>query len=548
MKKILSAILALALMLQPFTAGATDLTQAFTDLLGPGTAASASAPGRFSSASRTGVTLGGFEMRTPRASVPTLLSASAPRISAGCNGISAHFGGFSFISGTDFTKLMEQIASGAALGFVASLVMKSLCPMCEAVVQELKSAAQAAARLAKDACNVGEQFARAYFSGSDSQGSAANACEKVTADSGAASDTLESAKDLCLNLKAASKSLNEWADSAGVDKADVNGEHGLGNVTWHRLKQLEGPGGGAESLGRKLMLINMMGAEISVADGERVGCDARDGTPIEVGVPGPDGKVRERAYCPPMTDPKTLVGYYMCGARPGALPTPATSARVVKYCSTYADGSSGASAGVNANKLWTCEDEDKCYYLKASDASTTITGEGILVQINKLLTEAVTRVRTGNQGFTDATGRKIIALVDAAPYPLYQAINAAAVYPAAGTEIIDAMSVAVAEQFAHAMLNETLRVAGRGGATGTISREQASAILDFLGKLRSQSEASMALLGNQFAVQQGLTEQIRTINNTIQRQVLSEDMLSSGNVSQALNRALAPNGASATAP
>lgn len=532
MKKLISGLLALALLLQPFTAGAVDLDEAFSNLLGPGTAVTASAPGRFSSASRTGATLGGFEVRVPRYSVPTLLNATAPSIKAGCNGISAHFGGFSFISGSEFTELMEKIASGAATGFVASLVMKSLCPMCEAVVQELKSAAQAAARLAKDGCALGEQFARAYFGGEDDRGNGMATCEQVSAESGGSGDTLSTGAKLCQTLRQASQTLNEWA---GEDKDKLSGELGFGNLTWARLKALGGEATSGETYDRNLLLINLMGAQMAVKDGEDVKCDLAGGGTKTIG--GEEGQ--ESDYCAPMTDWKTMASLFMCGM-PNSLPAD-VSPRVKRYCDNLMAGSA-AGAG-QPIELWTCDDSDTCPYLRRAPASDVIRGVGMMVHVNKLLVRAANLVREAKPGaFADAEGREILALVDAVPYPLYQAINAAAVYPAAGVDIIDSMSILVGEQFAHAYLNEMLRVGGRGASGMRISEKQADAITQFMAALRHQAESNRTVLAGEFAIQQGLTEQIRIINNTIQRSVMNDEMLSAGHAAQALNRSLTPTG------
>ena len=542
MKRFFSALLALAMLLQPFAAQAVDLDEAFSDLVGPGTTMTASGPGRFSSSSRTGVTLGSFEMRVPRSSTPVLLNASAPKIDAGCNGISAHFGGFSFISGTEFTNLIKQIASGAAMGFVTSLVMKSLCPMCEAVVQELKSAAQAAARLSKDSCAIGEQFGRDLLSSSSPYGSGLNTCAKITASAGTSNDWLESsASSLCDTIQNATKTLNEWAQTPSGPEGAAPGLKGAqclsggGNETWRNLSAFDSASGTSTDSKRKLMLINLMGAYMNTGGEDiKVSCAGPDGTPREL-------KPNETAmFCPPMTDVKTLVSLYMCGA-PGAN-LGETSAAVKDYCGKLIPKN---ASGV---KLWTCDNEETCNNLVAENASELVVGTGLLVNISELLRDAVQRVRDGDTGFTDAQGKRILALVDAAPFPLYQAINAAAVYPVATEGIIDSMTVAIAEQFAHAILDETLRVAGRAGSGACINREQANNILTFLANLRNEHKQNMDLIGQNLIIQKAISEQIRAINTAISREVLTEDMLASGQVTQAINRALSPSGATLQTP
>lgn len=562
-KKILSLVMAGVLAVQPLLATASDLDQAFQSLVGPGSAATVNDPGRFSSAARSGVMLGGFEMRVPRnANAPTLLSATPPRINAGCNGISAHFGGFSFISGEEFTNLLKQIASGAALGFVASLVMKSLCPMCEAVVQELKSAAQAAARLAKDSCSIGEEFGRAFMDGMSSQGSGLNTCDKITTAAGASSDSLDSAASLCSTLTQAARTMNEWADRypAGdgstpggqneASRAAFECSQGLGNVTWNRLTSMDSEGifgsVGDDANVRRLMLMNLMGADLRVSgDHDRVGCEAVAGGPPVV-----LSESKEQHYCKPPLDTRTITGIFMCGA-PGAGGVPATTTRrVQEYCATFAAGAVGGGAA-GETQVWTCDGGfTACPYLRLVPAREVFRGTGFLHRINALLHEASRRVRDSDPaGFNDDVGRQIIALVNAAPYPLYQAINAAAVYPAAANDLLDAMSVLVAEQFTHALFEEMLRLQGRTSNENTcITRPQATEILDFISSLRTQNANRLALIAQNFTVQEGMAEQIRHINLAVQRQVLSNDLLATGQLSDSLNRALSPTGASTPVP
>jgi len=559
-KKIISFLLAAALLLQPFGAVAADLDGAFTALLGDGSAVSTNAPGKFSSGARTGLSGGGFEMRVPRADVaPVLFSATPPKINAGCNGISAHFGGFSFISGTEFTDLLKKIGSGAAMGFVASLVMKSLCPMCEAVIQELKAAAQMAAKLAKDACSIGESYGRAFMGGESNQGNQENTCARMLSDSGGASDTQESSWSLCRTLVDANKSMSEWDAKASDGQGGVSGAQtanskaefqcsvGNGNLTWARLTSMdkEGTFGSIsdDANVRKVMLMNLMGADLHHSG------DFPDG--VGCGDVMLDAK-KTQHFCTSKLDTRTLTGIFMCGANlgwtGGAAGAETYTGRIQRYCNTFLPGSDKASAG--PVQLWTCDKGDftACPYLKLADASTVFTGRGFLLQVNELLREAVKRVRDGELGFSDETGQRIVKLVNAAPYPLYQAINAAAVYPAAADDLLDAMSVLVAEQFTHALFEEMLRLEGRSTGTTCITPQQATEILNFIGALRLQNENRTKLMGQNLAVQEAITEQIRQVNQAIQRQVMSTDLLATGKLSQALNGALSPTGSRATAP
>lgn len=558
-KKIACFLLALVTAAQPMVASAADLDSAFSNLMGTGGAVSINSPGRFQSAARGGFSAGGLEMRVPRGnSVPQLLTASAPRISAGCNGISAHFGGFSFISGQEFANLLKQIASGAALGFVSSLVMKTLCPACEAVVQELKTAAQKAAELAKNSCELGKQWGEKFASSISSSVDMPSVCSTTSADNGGSSDTLSAYGSACKTLQSAYSSLKDFNSGANTTTPEGKKQTealecpiGAGNKTWRLLTGLDEKGGlgglSEEANLRKLLVINLLGAEMEYSGSYTVGCDTGAGGAWEASEEQAMGK--NKNFCTPPADMRMYTGLFLCGAAPATLDGLSPAAK--RYCQDYW----GAAGPAQPLQLWTCtagkgstqEDFRNCPYLMRTDASNVVRGQGFFIRINKLLLSAVERVRTG-VGYEDAEGQQIIALIQIAPYPLFQAINAAAVYPGAATELLDTMSVLVAEQYTHAVLDEMLRMEGRSSGGTCMTQTQATRVLDFISHLRTQNQSRLQMIGQHMAVQDGLTEQIRQINLTIQKQVMSEDLLATGKLSESLNRALTPTNAGASAP
>ncbi len=67
-------------------------------------------------------------------------------------------------------------------------------------------------------------------------------------------------------------------------------------------------------------------------------------------------------------------------------------------------------------------------------------------------------------------------------------------------------------------------------------------MLDFISAFRAENSARLALIGQTFASQQGITRQIAEINMAIQQQTMSTDLLGAGQVSEAINRAVTPMG------
>lgn len=564
-KKLITFTLAAVMTLQPFAANATDLNAAFGNLLSPGGTVSVNEPGRYQSGARNSFIAGGLEMRVPKSSnAGQMFSVTPPRITAGCNGISAHFGGFSFISGAEFEQMLKSIASGAALGFVSMMVMKTLCPPCEAVVQFLKTAAQQAARLSKDSCKWGQDMAAKWMAGESSQSNTMQVCGTSLASSGSGSDYLklmESIDGACNSMTKAVDALvgeNPAAASNPASAAKLQCDIGVGNVTWQRLRAFDVSGAGGAGGGtvaetgyrRKLLLLNMLGTELnqggSAGTATASSCEVDDaGTKLS---PSEENKT---VFCPPKLRPADVVGLFLCGNPDAAgAPTGSQSERVNEYCSTFYTAASTVAAGsfgrLTANKVYQCSDDKAlCNTLTLTDTSAIAQGEGFLVQINKTLLKGVELVRTNQEMTPD-----VLRLMQVAPYPLYQAINAAAVYPSAAADLIDAMSILVAEQTTVAFLDDALRLEGRttGGKATCLTQAQATTILDAVGSMRSANRARLQQIAQNISTQEMLSEQIRSVNLAIQRQVMSQDMLASGQFGQAVGKALSQNVSKGTTP
>ncbi len=558
LKKLFTIFLALLIGVQPLAANAADLGGAFSSLLGSGSTATANGPGRYQSGARNSFTAGGLEVRVPRgANNPSLFSVTPPRIIAGCNGISATFGGFSFITGQEFQMMLKQIASGATLGFVAMLTLKTLCPQCEAVVQFLKTAAQAAAKLSRDSCAMGEQLAATMMKEWGMGGSAGDSqsvCGTTISSTNGSKDFLESINGACNSITKAVDALikdspkspecqaNPTGDKCKAEERAIMCKVGSGNVTWQRLAAFD-QGGVADSdanYKRRLLLMNLMGAQLAAGEkeGTSVGCETDGGDPKIV------DNVNKADYCVPKLEPRQTLGLFMCGAplagnavysEDGAVP-----AQVTKYCSYYYNdmGSSPGAGSVSKTKIYVCDRNDrvKCSYLKLTEAGDLFQGEGFLVSIHRLLRKGVEAVRKN-----EPMPANVIQLMQVAPVPLYQAINAAAVYPAAADELMDSLAALVAEQFAIALFDESLRMGGRSSANTCLNQESASRILATVAEMSARAGERTKTIGQNMAAQQLLNEQIRQINLTIQRQVLNQDLLANGQFSQSLNKALAPS-------
>ena len=84
-----------------------------------------------------GGTLGSMNVRTPIKNW-TIVSFTPPNFKAGCGGIDAHFGSFSFISTDNIKELMRSIISNA-MGYAIQLALENVCKSCSDVLGKFQS-------------------------------------------------------------------------------------------------------------------------------------------------------------------------------------------------------------------------------------------------------------------------------------------------------------------------------------------------------------------------------------------------------------------------
>lgn len=590
-KKLFSFVLAFVVAVQPLQAHAGDLGQALSNVMGPGSAATASAPGRYTAGARNVFVGGGVEMRFPRSNV-TLFSIAPPSYSAGCQGISAHFGGISFISGKEIEALVRNIAQGAP-GMVINMVIKALCPMCEAVLQNMQKLAQFAAKANMDSCRVAGNLAtmlqdKVFPTDPNGEQAVAGACGLKVSSVNKDSEWGKANATVCNSLKGSVETLKKhWAeieDGMYGSKGDSPGAPGtkqgtaadqcatgIGNCTWLVLTEMyparDNGSISDENIQARLLLMNLMGATL-VGPGATCGGAAAE-TPLA------NPKNINTVTCLPKLDAHTAVGLFMCGVpAEGTSPSAFQKTDIWKeYCRGMFSRMPGAQASAPAAPaapgapsapatpapaptanpvddirglaLMDCalvtggketNAYAKCETLKQSTVADMklVQGPGFLFQVQDLLREAVSRVRNNQPMGKDEKGQRIIKLVNMAPYPLYQAINAAAVYPEAGEDLIDSLSLLVADHMAYAYFQQLITKSTDYGPL-TISPKNVNKILDGMQALRMQADLNKSRMGKTMASQQLVMEEIRKVNVVIQQSVMSEQMLNMQKYANTIN-------------
>lgn len=558
-KRLFIAFLTSLLVAQPMVAAAADLNSIFSSLSTGGSTTSVNKPGFYQSGARNVLSGGGLDVRVPYSrKVPDIITLNPPKVVAGCGGVSAYFGGVSFISGKEFEQLLKTIASGAANGFVAHLVLKTLCPACESVAQLMQRLNQAASEMAKKSCEWGAQAADAVKDNMPVEVGNVT-CSSMASTLGFSSDYASAADKLCTSAKDSTKNINKYlsppdpADCSAKAteqsrKACADRTAGLaklkaGNATWNVASAvLRLPSATGEGEVQATLLMNLVGTTISGA-----GADCGDGSPpSEDGVP---------LTCTKTLSAERLTYLMMCGTNYNASTDPGSTA-AKRYCTEFADQAKAAAAQQgNNDKIYVCQTGpavDALSYpcmrmVQVPIGSATIggdpvlKGEGVLLQTGKLLTEAVRRVSADEpiyKGPGDAKGEQILMLVQAAPYPLYQAINAAAVYPSAAENMLQTMALLIAQSTVYQYLDQFLALSTASAALpgGAQSVEKIDRAIE---SIRVSAAAANKTVANNLIINSQLTEQIRQLNVAIQRSVMSGEVLGANKMAETIGASIA---------
>lgn len=560
-KKIAAWLVMSIVLMNPLLAYANsfDVGSAFSRLTGKGANMSVNSPGYYQAGARNVFVGGGVEIRVPNTSItpPNLITITPPRITAGCNGISAHMGGFSFISGEEFEALLKSIASGVAMGFVSMIALNWLCPPCADVVKFLQGLAQKAAELAKNSCQIGQNLAKSLMSswsgGSSGSGSGEmqNVCGAEVAKSGMFSDFLSGVGKGCKSVKDALDKLSATDDKTCADKglsgqacsdykAAKQCERGEGNVTWRRLAFLDTgdiaspipTDAGSNAYYRKLMYMNLLGVVLAPSSsGTQPTCEAVDGSSKTVTA---DASQSSPVMCPrTIVDGRQMMVMLMCGS--GNNGVYSSNPEVQSYCTETMKAAGGVAAEA---KVYYCQDKETCNNVKVGTFSDVFNNgkyTGLLEDTLNTLQKGVAAVRSNT-----AMPQEVIKLMQVAPYPLYQAINSAAVYPATASDLLNGIGTMVAEQTAVSILNQGLRQNASGSSKpNCVTPEQAQQIFEQIGSIRAFQRERTTLMAQSLTAQNLLSEQIRQINTAIQREVLSADQLSNATLANGLNKAQA---------
>lgn len=243
----LAAALALAWPAGGQAAIDDSLNAFFTDLQG---AVTGTAAGAYQSQSRGHLTAGGLSARVPMQSVQ-LASFQPPRFQLGCNGFDATFGGLSYVSLDRFVQLLQQLGTGAVVGFAFQLAMEYLSPTIGSVLSKMEAAARFInTQLNVAPCQAGMQVGRALANALTGSGDTdvPALSQRWRALQGVISDPVENLEQQATRTKA-----DVAAELGGDPQWTIKG-----NLVWQSLRE----GYPAMSLDDARLIMSLVGTTV----------------------------------------------------------------------------------------------------------------------------------------------------------------------------------------------------------------------------------------------------------------------------------------------
>lgn len=526
-------------------AWASGINGALTNLLS-GVDVSANGPGYFNSEARGVFLLGGAQVRFPTRLSPALASVNPPYIYAGCGGISAYFGGFSMISGSEIKQLIKEIAQNST-GLVSMLAIKELCPQCADVISEMQAIAQKAADLSINSCGMSKWliqkgaglFGKTVNFSDDEQSTLAATDASMGKSSGYLSDVYNGVNDVDKVLSNMNNDITDAEKSAGVNPNSQAGtttlcaNQGECNTVWALLGQSDlGGSTDVEAIWDKTLLMNLMGTKVTCPRGSSCPNISSAGFkiyPARLGFSGAPGKAGSMY---------NVYRLFLCGVdwqHAGA--TPSAQQVVTYYCAdAKAKSAGGASAGFLTIPVWQCGNPDlwsnpgtRCTDIISEPLSRSVLGDGTpnnnaidgyLPYVANILDRGVQEV-INNQPLDN----QVIALLQIVPAPLYQAINAAAVFPAAAQQLVMSMSIYTADLLVDDQIRHIARTAGRLRDSSQIPQQQIQQLYQFLGAMIVQAKQNDKSFISSIDIQQALMQQIREVNAAVAQETVSQGLL-----------------------
>ncbi len=169
---------------------------------------------------------GGIYARAPVRSY-NLLTVTPPSITAGCGGIDAYLGGFSFINKAQFTSMLRNIGNNSQ-GYIFNLALQTFAPQIYSITQDLQTTIQKINAASINSCETAEMMVDGLV-GAVTQKSV-KGCQSIAMARGYVSDYKE-AETYCQNPT----NLNAIYSWGTMSPAEKEKQYSNKNIMWEGL-------------------------------------------------------------------------------------------------------------------------------------------------------------------------------------------------------------------------------------------------------------------------------------------------------------------------
>lgn len=252
--------LGLYLLLGFFSLEASALDKMFASL---GAKGNLSTPGAYQDQAAGYYTGGGFVLRQRNTTFHPI-QVSLPHVGAGCNGIDAYFGGFSFMKGEQMIRMLRSLGSQAPT-YALQLGLKTMSPTIENLLSQLRKKLMDLNAMMMEDCRLTEQI----FAAAAPKGSAfeTHACQDVLSRSGDSADWF-GARATCQD-RAARREVTQRLKKESPDT--LVGDY---NLVWHVMSKMEGI---KDNVPLKTFILSTVGTVIAQEEGEGVRLSFKEG-------------------------------------------------------------------------------------------------------------------------------------------------------------------------------------------------------------------------------------------------------------------------------
>lgn len=396
---------------------------------------------RFRTATRQGYHAGSYRVRIPHKSI-NLINIDPPRLHAGCNGIDMHFGGLDFISGEEIKELLTTVAK--ATPYVAiQMALNKICAGCASTIDDAIKYIQDATALSINSCEAATALIGATVDTVQGEGIKQAGCSLT----GIANHTWLTARKKACDSNGMRDTIKELTENnAGKQEmASV-----FGNETWIALQAMglapeknDQVGQGDPDIQFAYLMMSYIGTTIRHKE------DVDE-----------DGKAKRT-----ITMPSTLsiednatnafMDLMLCGT---SVLVDDGSADPEKKHETLAEGINNYCGAVHEElrdkhiTIYSCKDDEYEECMELENKGNLTLNKGIMQLLFVEINDAIQRVAKGEPLTNEQK-----ALIANAPFPLYRAINVAAVHPEFSKQLLEAHIMPLAYMIASEMVNNLIK-------------------------------------------------------------------------------------------